>query len=190
MYSLTGTDIIDLVKNLKPKIVVEIGTYYGGWTHHISDNTPEDTIIYTFQSPHDHKLNHVPKTKRGEYSDIEPVGFHWKDYIKKRFPPEYHSFYDFNLLANSMSNCPKAVCILDTSPPKFKWTEKVDFCTIDITVDFEPTLEQVYFWSKHLSETGVMLVGFYGTKQKAIKLLGEKFKLVEHGDNYLLVYNK
>jgi hypothetical protein len=58
------TDIINLsliCQIIKPKIIFEIGTFYGYTSFHFALNSPDDTIIYTLDLPIDEKL--IPELK-------------------------------------------------------------------------------------------------------------------------------
>jgi len=172
MYSMVNTDIIDkLLEQISPKTIVEIGTYYGGWACYLDNVT--DAQIFTFQSPNDAKLNHIPESTRGEYHN----DFEWKKLIFEKFPKEYHGFFDFNLLAENISNTENVTLILQTSPLKYDWKYNFDLCTIDITPEFSVNKIQFDYWHKYCNKTGIINIGAYGHQQ-------EMFEYVKTFDNF------
>ena len=61
----------ELIKETNPKLIVEVGTYYGGWTKYFSNNTDSDTKIFTIQTPERSRLNHLEETTEGEQENTE-----------------------------------------------------------------------------------------------------------------------
>jgi hypothetical protein len=190
MYAMVPTTMLDeLVSKFNPKTIVEIGAYYGGWSVHLDKISSDDARIFSFQSPIDSKLNHVPDTNRGEHNDA----FGWKDIVKDNFPPEYHSHFDFNLLANAIASTSKVTLIYDTSPLKYDWLYHFDLCTIDISPEFEENKKQFLYWSQFVNVGGVVAVGSYGHQEEMseyIKQNHNDFEVLTHGSYYVWAIKK
>ena len=95
-------DMLDELLKRNPKTIIEIGTYYAGWTKYISDNTEKDARIFTFQSPCD--LTHLEHSQNDQHdtlpqevadtlksdTDFWTQGDNptpdWKESVKKRIP--------------------------------------------------------------------------------------------------------
>lgn len=155
-----------LVERLDPKVIVEIGAYYGGWTLHLDSILADDARIFSFQSPIDARLNHIPDdTSRGEYH----YNFPWKPIITESWPKEYHGYFDFNLLARNVSAAKKATLILDTSPLAYDWNYPFDLCTIDISPEFAVNEQQFAYWSRYVKQGGIVAVGAYSHQQEMVE---------------------
>lgn len=190
MYNMVSTQMLDeLVKLLNPKVVVEVGAYYGGWSAHFDKITSTDTAIFSFQSPLDHKLNHVPDTGRGEHNDA----FGWKSVVRENFPEPYHDYFDFNLLADAVAQTSKVTMILDTSPLRYPWLYTFDLCTIDISPEFAENKKQFLYWSQYVNVGGIVAVGSYGHQQEMIDYIQANhpdFKVVPWGQYYVWATKK
>lgn len=134
---------------------VEIGTYYAGWTAWLSQNYHE---VISLQTPNSKKLNHVEDTDQGEFSE---GNLPWKTVMRERLPNEYHGLYDFNFLAQRVSELPNVACMLCESPPAISWTWGFDLCTIDMSRDPEENLKQYRYWSNWGNKSAIMLIGIY-----------------------------
>jgi len=194
MYSMhDGANISvhqEVAEMLQPKTVAEIGTYYGGITYKLSKILP-DSHFFAIQAYHDHKLNHMPDTDRGEFSigqasvdksqglDKDLKNQDWKRAVSRYFPEEYHDYFDFNLLVKTFQDCNNVSIILDTSP--FKWDfPKVDLAIFDVSPLLEENIIQFEYW-KHRSNN--ILMGAYNHQQKFYEYAGgEKIR-----DDYVLV---
>lgn len=179
-----------VAEELQPKTVAEIGTYYGGITYKLSKILP-DSHFFAIQSYHDHKLNHMPDTDRGEYSigqasadksqglDKDLKSQDWKRAVSRHFPEEYHGYFDFNLLVKTFQDCDNVSIILDTSP--FKWDfPKVDLAIFDVSPLLEENIVQYEYW-KHRSNN--ILMGAYNHQQEFYEYAGgEKIR-----DDYVLL---
>ena len=168
-----------VAEELQPKTVAEIGTYYGGITYKLSKMLP-DSHFFAIQSYHDHKLNHMPNTDRGEYSigqasvdksqglDKDLKSQDWKRAVSRHFPEEYHGYFDFNLLVKTFQDCDNVSIILDTSP--FKWDfPKVDLAIFDVSPLLEENIVQYEYW-KHRSNN--ILMGAYNHQQEFYEYAG------------------
>ena len=168
-----------VAEELQPKTVAEIGTYYGGITYKLSKMLP-DSHFFAIQSYHDHKLNHMPDTDRGEYSigqasvdksqglDKDLKSQDWKRAVSRHFPEEYHGYFDFNLLVKTFQDCDNVSIILDTSP--FKWDfPKVDLAIFDVSPLLEENIVQYEYW-KHRSNN--ILMGAYNHQQEFYEYAG------------------
>ena len=194
MYSMhDGANISvhqEVAEMLQPKTVAEIGTYYGGITYKLSKLLP-DSHFFAIQAYHDHKLNHMPDTDRGEFSvgqasteksiglDKNLKSQDWKRAVSRYFPAEYHGFFDFNLLVKTFEDCNNVSIILDTSP--FKWDfPKVDLAIFDVSPLLEENILQYNYW-KHRSKN--ILMGAYNHQQDFYEYAGgDKIR-----DDYVLV---
>lgn len=185
MYSMhdgANISVHQLVaEELQPKTVAEIGTYYGGITYKLSKMLP-DSHFFAIQSYHDHKLNHMPDTDRGEYSigqasadksqglDKDLKSQDWKRAVSRYFPEEYHGYFDFNLLVKTFQDCNNVSIILDTSP--FNWDfPKVDLAIFDVSPLLEENIVQYEYW-KHRSNN--ILMGAYNHQQEFYEYAGGK----------------
>jgi hypothetical protein len=190
MYAMVPTDMLDdLVSTLNPKVVVEIGAYYGGWSIHLDKITADDAMIFSFQSPIDSKLNHVPDTGRGEHNDA----FGWKNLIRENFPEPYHDYFDFNLLADAVARTSKVTMILDTSPLRYPWKYTFDLCTIDISPEFAENKKQFLYWSQYANTGGVIAVGSYGHQQEMVEYIESnhpEFSVITWGQYYVWAVKK
>jgi hypothetical protein len=190
MYSMVPTTMLDeLVDKFKPKIIVEIGAYYGGWSVHLDKISADDARIFSFQSPLDKKLNHVPNTDRGEHHNA----FGWKEVVKESFPTKYHNYFDFNLLLAAISTTKKVTLICDTSPLNYDWKYQFDLCTIDISPDFEENKKQFLYWSKFANAGGVVAIGAYGHQQEMSSYITQNcadFEIVLYGPYYVWAIKK
>ena len=64
-HTYLPTKMLDeLIAKFNPSTIVEVGTYYAGWTAHLEKIS--NAHIWTFQSPT--RLNHLEDTNDGEYS--------------------------------------------------------------------------------------------------------------------------
>ena len=195
----------ELLAEVKPKIVVEVGTYYGGWTKFIEEFSDLDTIVFTFQTPNSDKLNHLEDTSKGEHNIVPDFVMkklqkdfpntwgkstvqNWKDLTKKTIDKKYHKMYDFNLLAENMNNNKKAVCILETSPPKFKWPIQYDLCTINLSYDLQDNIRQVNYWIKYIKKSGILCITSYGTVDELNNIFSKKYKTKIYNHGYLWIY--
>jgi len=70
-----------LCKLLRPRKVLEIGTYRGGMTAHIARNTPEDCEIWTIDLPREHQRSMTAEMLSSDVElaemDISLVGREW-----------------------------------------------------------------------------------------------------------------
>ncbi len=197
----------ELIKETKPKIVVEIGTYYGGWTKFLSENTSSDTRIFTFQTPERRRLNHLADTTQGE-NNILPdyvvealtqdypetwgnfTAQNWKDLAKQSLDKKYHGMYDFNLLADAISNDKKITCILATSPLPYPWPVKYDLCTINLSYHLDDNLKQIDYWIKYAKKNGILCISSYGSIDKIQEIYGKDHKVKRWSNGYLWIYGK
>ena len=190
MYAMVPTAMLDaLIKKFNPKVIVEIGAYYGGWTVHFDKITANDAQIFSFQSPLDNKLNHMPETNRGEHNDA----FGWKDIVKEKFPEPYHSHFDFNLLAEAVAQTSKVTLIYDTSPLRYPWLYSFDLCTIDISPELDENKKQFIYWSQYVNTGGVVAVGAYGHQNEMIDYITEHhkdFDIESYGPHYVWAIKK
>jgi len=179
-----------VAEELQPKTVAEIGTYYGGITYKLSKILP-DSHFFAIQSYHDHKLNHMPDTDRGEYSigqasadkskgiDKDLKNQDWKRAVSRHFPEEYHGYFDFNLLVKTFQDSDNVTVILDTSP--FKWDfPKVDLAIFDVSPLLEENIVQYEYWKNRSNN---ILMGAYNHQQEFYEYAGgEKIR-----DDYVLL---
>ncbi len=170
---------LEVAQRLQPKTCVEIGTYYGGITYKLSKALP-DCQFFAVQAYKDDKLNHMPDTIRGEYSqgvanklkseglDPDLKNQDWKRAVAQHFPPEYHDYFDFNLLVDTFQDCDNVTIILDTSP--FKWQfPKVDLTIFDLSPLLEENIIQYNYW-KDVSKN--ILMGAYNHQQEFYEYAG------------------
>tara|TARA_Y200000002_G_scaffold83096_1_gene65839 strand:- start:18989 stop:19573 length:585 start_codon:yes stop_codon:yes gene_type:complete len=183
MYSMhDGMDTsihLEVAERLNPSTCVEVGTYYGGITYKLCKALPH-CHFFAVQAYHDHKLNHMPDTIRGEYSqgvadktksiNLDPSlkNQDWKRAVAQNFPPEYHDYFDFNLLVKTFQDCNNVSIILDTSPFKWQFPE-VDLTIFDLSPLLEENIKQYEFW-KNKSKN--ILVGAYNHQQEFIDYAG------------------
>jgi hypothetical protein len=176
MYSMhDGANISvhqEVAQRLTPKTCIEIGTYYGGITYKLSKMLPE-SHFFAVQAYHDHKLNHMPDTGRGEYSqgvasadksiglDKDLKSQDWKRSVKRHFPDEYHNYYDFNLLVKTFQDCDNVTLILDTSPFKYDWKIGFDLVIFDVSPLFNENKIQFDYWSQYGNTGSHILMGAY-----------------------------
>jgi hypothetical protein len=163
---------LEVAERLQPKTCVEIGTYYGGITYKLCKALP-DSHFFAVQAYHDFKLNHMPNTTRGEFSigqghkeqsqglDPDLKNQDWKRTVLKHFPEEYHSYYDFNLLAKTFQDCDNVTVILDTSPFRYPWRIGSDLVIFDVSPLLEENCTQAEYWLQHINPGGAMLMGAY-----------------------------
>lgn len=184
-----------LVKKHQPKSIIEIGTYYGGITKRLSLILP-DSHFFAVQAYKDQKLNHMPDTNRGEYSqgnaedNIDPKlkDKDWKRSVKKYFPEKYHDYYDFNLLVEMFQDNDNVTIILDTSPFKYPWTLGFDFAIFDISPELEENIKQFDYWSLYGNTNSKILMGAYTHQKLFYKYVTEKNYTAEKiGNDYVLV---
>lgn len=196
-------DMLDELLKQNPKTIIEIGTYYAGWTKYISDNTSEDAKIFTFQSPHD--LTHLESSQTDQHdtlpqeiadtlkldTDCWPPGDKpnpdWKSSVKKRIPKKYHGMYDFNILAEAVKENKKAIPILCHSPLNFDWPIKYDLGVINITYKVDLNLEQINYWMKYINDDGILCVSTYGTQQQLHEKVSKTFKSTPWGHGYIWI---
>lgn len=167
----------EVTLRLQPKSVVEVGTYYGGITYKLSNLLP-DSHFFAVQAYHDHKLNHMPNTDRGEYSigqakatksegiDPDLKEQDWKRAVSRHFPEEYHDYFDFNLLVKTFQESDNVTILLDTSPFKYEWRISTDLVIFDVSPLFEENRVQAEYWLKHINEGGHMLMGAYNHQEE------------------------
>ena len=164
MYSMHDGGNIEVHKRIaerfKPKTCVEVGTYYGGITYHLTKILP-DCHFFAVQSYQDNKLNHVPSTNKGEFSANDFKKHPWKLEVKKHFPEEYHNFYDFNLLTKTFQDSKNVTIILDTSPFAYKWSIGFDLAIIDVSHLFEENVKQFNYWKQFGNKNSHILMGAY-----------------------------
>ena len=153
MMTYLPTTMLDaLVTRFKPKNIVEVGTYYAGWTTYLETIT--DAKIWSLQSTK--KLNHLDNSTDGEYSDANEA---WKK-VSNRLDDEYHGRYDFNLLARNLSKLKNTTCMLIDSPPNFNWFMDVDITIIDCSRNPEELKKHFDYWIKY---SKVVALGHYKT---------------------------
>ena len=136
--------------------------------------------FFAVQAYHDHKLNHMPDTSRGEYSqgvadkeksiNLDPSlkNQDWKRAVAQHFPPEYHDYFDFNLLVKTFQDCNNVSIILDTSPFKWQFPE-VDLTIFDLSPLLEENIKQYEFWK---NKSRNILIGAYNHQQEFIDYAG------------------
>lgn len=147
------TDMLDkLVTRFNPKNIVEVGTYYAGWTAHME--AISDAHIWTLQSPT--RLNHLDNSGEGEYTAANEA---WKK-VANRLDDEYQGRYDFNLLARNVSKLQNTTCLLMDSPPNFPWFTSVDIAIIDCTRNPDDLKKHFDYW---ISCSKVVALGHYRT---------------------------
>lgn len=203
MYSMhDGANISvhqEIAKRLEPKTCVEIGTYYGGITYKLSKMLPK-SHFFAVQAYHDFKLNHMPNTDRGEYSqgtasaeksiglDKDLKSQDWKRSVKRHFPEEYHGYYDFNLLAKTFQDCDNVTVLLDTSPFKYDWQIGFDLVIFDISPLFEENAVQFDYWSRWGNPNSHILMGAYNHQNEFYNYVTEKgYKAERIQKDYVLV---
>lgn len=79
----------ELLDEVRPEVVVEVGTYYGGWTRFIEEYTDPQTIIFSFQTPDSNKLNHLLDTNMGENNNIPDFVI---NQLAKDYPASWGSY--------------------------------------------------------------------------------------------------
>lgn len=188
-----------VTNRLKPKTCVEIGTYYGGITYKLSKMLP-DSHFFAVQAYHDHKLNHMPNTDRGEYSQgtasaDKSIGLDenlksqdWKRSVKRHFPENYHDYFDFNLLAKTFQDCDNVTVLLDTSPFKYDWKIGFDLVIFDISPLFNENKIQFDYWCKYGNPDSYILMGAYNHQDEFYKYvvsLGYQAERIQN--DYVLV---
>ena len=122
----------------------------------------------------------MPDTIRGEYSqgvadkaksiNLDPSlkNQDWKRAVAQHFPPEYHDYFDFNLLVKTFQDCNNVSIILDTSPFKWQFPE-VDLTIFDLSPLLEENIRQYEFWK---DKSKNILVGAYNHQQEFIDYAG------------------
>jgi hypothetical protein len=140
----------ELVAKFKPATIIEIGTYYAGWTAHLEQIS--DARIWTFQSPT--RLNHLEDTDDGEYSQSGEL---WKK-VASVLPLEYQGRYDFNLLARNVSKLQRTTCLLTDSPLDYEWPFIVDLTIIDCTRNPDELRKHFDYWIRF---SRVVALGHY-----------------------------
>lgn len=133
---------------------IEVGTYYAGWTRWLAEHFNQ---VITLQTPHSNKLNHIEDTAEGEFSENLP----WKNIMRSRIPEQYHSKYDFNFLAEQVSDLSNTLTVLQASPPSVQLPWTWDLCTIDISRDPAEHLRQYKYWRHSANPGGSLLMGIY-----------------------------
>ena len=202
MYSMhDGANISvhqQVAERLQPKTCIEIGTYYGGITYKLSKMLP-DSHFFAVQSYHDHKLNHMPDTDRGEYSigqakedkseglDKDLKEQDWKRSVKRHFPEEYHGYFDFNLLAKTFEDCDNVSILLDTSPFKYDWKIGFDLAIFDVSPLLEENVKQFNYWCKYGNHHANVLMGAYNHQQQFYDYVDKRYKAEKIGNDYVLV---
>jgi len=182
---LSTTMLDDLILRFKPATIVEVGTYYAGWTAHLENIS--NASIWTFQSPT--RLNHLEDTNDGEYSQ---AGELWKQ-VAKVLPAEYAGRYDFNLLARNIAILKRTTCLLADSPPNYDWTFEVDLTIIDCTRNPDDLRAQFDYWIKY---SKVVALGHYQsvvmphdqssiTHEELFKHCAEHADIYHYSKNYL-----
>ena len=203
MYSMhDGANISvhqQVAERLNPKTCVEIGTYYGGITYKLSKLLP-DSHFFAVQAFHDHKLNHMPNTDRGEYSigtgskdksvglDKDLKSQDWKRSVKRHFPEEYHDYFDFNLLVKTFQDSDNVTLLLDTSPFKYDWNIGYDLVIFDVSPLFEENKIQFDYWCKYANKDGYILMGAYNHQEEFYQyVFGLGFEAERIRADYVLV---
>ena len=185
---------LDVMRDINPKTCAEIGTYYGGITYKMAKERP-DCHFFAIQSYHDHKLNHMPDTDRGEYSigqasadasiglDAHLEKQDWKRAVVRHFPEEYHNYFDFNLLVKTFQDLDNVSIILDTSP--FKWQFPfVDLAIFDVSPLLDENIRQFDYWAP-IAET--ILMGAYNHQEEFYKYVTDKGYYAENiREDYVL----
>lgn len=145
-------------KDLEVRTAIDVGTYYGGWSEYLAD-VLKDAQIFAIQTPTDNLLNHIPND-RGEYHDSGT----WKKLVLRKFPEEYHSYYNFDLLIKNIQEANKNPCgnnvslIVDTSPFKYQWKYNFDLCLVDVAPTFEKNVEQLEYWKTFCNPQGMIVM--------------------------------
>jgi|TARA_B110000977_G_scaffold37434_1_gene50311 hypothetical protein len=203
MYSMhDGANISvhqEIAERLQPKSCIEIGTYYGGITYKLSKLLP-NSHFFAVQSYHDHKLNHMPNTDRGEYSigkaelskskglDEDLKDQDWKRSVKRHFPEEYHNYFDFNLLVKTFQDCDNVTLILDTSPFKYDWNNGFDLVIFDVSPLYAENKIQFDYWAKYGNPNSYILMGAYNHQQEFYEYVtSKKYTAEKIRDDYVLV---
>lgn len=160
MTRMCGTAPLDyaITQLKKTELCVEIGTYYGGWTKHLS--TKFNNVI-TFQTPCFEKLNNAGTTS-GEFSED---GLKWKKMMQQRLPEQYREEYSFDLLANQIKDLNNVMQILHNSPPLLEFNYNFDLCTIDITRDPGELYNQYIYWKNKGNKNSILLMGIYQPRE-------------------------
>jgi len=199
MYSMhedTNIDVFrEVVLEFKPKTIIDIGTYYGGIAYELHKLLDDDGRIFGIQSIEEDILIHVPDTNKGDFSTGEAGGKidprlknqDWKAAVKKYFPEEYHSYFDFNLLAQAFQKMDKATLILDTSPMKYPWTFGYDLCILDISPTLDENINQSNYWLKYGNAKGHLLVGAYNHREDYYNWIIKTHEATTWGKNHVLV---
>lgn len=198
MYSMHNGGSIEVFKQIaqrvNPKTVVEVGTYYGGITKQLSELLPY-SHFFAVQAYKDSKLNHMPDTARGEYSqgnaeeNIDPKlkNKDWKRSVKKYFPEEYHDYYDFNLLAGTFQDSDNVTLILDTSPFKYDWKIGFDLVIFDISPEIQENIRQFDYWKKYGNKDSYILMGAYTHQKEFFEYAAVEYSVELIGKDYVLV---
>ena len=196
----------ELIKETNPKLIVEVGTYYGGWTKYFSNNTDSDTKIFTIQTPERSRLNHLEETTEGENNLIPEYVIealskdypdtwgqfntqNWKDLARETLDKKYHGMYDFNLLADVIGNDKKITCILATSPLPYPWPFHYDLCTINLSYHLDDNLKQIDYWLKYAKKDGILCISSYGSIDKIQETYQNKNKVKRWNNGHLWIYN-
>ena len=198
MYSMhDGANITvhqEVAVKLKPKTCIEIGAYYGGITYKLCNLLP-DSHFFAVQAYHDHKLNHMPDTPRGEYSvgsaegSIDPnlKDKDWKRSVERHFPKEYHDYFDFNLLVKTFQKKDNVTIILDTSPFKYDWKIGFDLAIFDVSPLFEENVKQFNYWCRQGNRGSHILMGAYTHQEEFYKNANSRYSAEKIRDDYVLV---
>lgn len=190
---------LEVAQSLQPKTCVEIGTYYGGITYKLCNELP-DCHFFAVQAYKDDKLNHMPDTVRGEYSqgvadkershNLDPKlkNQDWKRAVAQHFPPEYHDYFDFNLLVETFQKVDNVTILLDTSPFKYPFKIGCDLAIFDLSPMLEENCLQADYWLQHINPGGAMLMGAYNHQYEFYDWITTKgYKAEKLRKDYVLV---
>lgn len=193
---------LEVAERLQPKTCVEVGTYYGGITYKLCQALPS-SHFFAVQAYHDHKLNHMPDTVRGEYSagvgdaqasqglDPNLKNQDWKRTVMRHFPEEYHSYYDFNLLVKSFQDVDNVTILLDTSPFKYPWHIGCDLVIFDVSPLLAENQTQADYWLPYINQGGAMLMGAYNHQWEFYDWITDQgYRAEKLRSDYVLVHKE
>ena len=196
MHKETNLNVFkDVMREFDPKTIIDIGTYYGGIAFELHKLLGKDGHIFGIQAIDEDLLIHMPDTNRGDFSVGEAGGKidprlknqDWKMAVKKHFPDDYHSWFDFNLLIRCFQEMPQGTLILDTSPMKYPWKIGYDLCIVDISPTIDENIRQSEYWLQYGNPGGHLLVGAYNHQNEYYKWVKDRNRAHLWGRNHVLV---
>lgn len=178
-----------LCANLKPKYVLEYGTFNGRTTTNIAANTPDDTLIITVDLPKDQKNNTVypleGHAKDDENDELGYVGNTNKIFLHKE--PRIKNKIQQVWMDTALVPSNEALSLLP-----------FDFIFIDASHKYENVLNDSKNAFEMISENGVILWHDYGGWPGVTQALNDiyskhalknNFAFIE-GSSLVIYYNK